>query len=243
MTSTIRAWRHPTGRPRTRLAGDAAASGGNGCGRACPGPGRPGRRDRRRDPRPRRADPQTYRCRDVRRGRPRGGQPVGPRAGRPAVPATLPYHSELSNRESARRAGISPASSCAAALDAAVAETARRDGCQTVLRASYLDQLGGVVFTIGVLAFPTRGRRPPSWPATRPPRARSAGCARPPSPGTDAASFDDAARQAALSRPDGPYAVLTVAGYADGRLLAPPASRARPRSSQPASWPRTSGPS
>jgi hypothetical protein len=133
-------------------------------------------------------------------------------------PATLPYHSELLNSESARRAGISPASSCAAALDAAVAETARRDGCQTVLRASYLDQLGGVVFTIGVLAFPTPGQAAAFLAryqaAQRPVRGlRTAAF-----PGTDAASFDDAARQAALSRPDGPYAVLTVAGYADGRL-------------------------
>ena len=39
-------------------------------------------------------------------------------------------------------------------------------------------------------------------------------------PGTAAASFDDAARQSALSRQDGPYAVLTVAGYADGHPAA-----------------------
>ncbi|HEY2279826.1 MAG TPA: hypothetical protein VGI00_15810 [Streptosporangiaceae bacterium] len=132
-------------------------------------------------------------------------------------PARLPYESDLSNRESARRAGISPARSCAAALDPAVAETARRDGCRTVLRASYLDQLGGVVFTIGVLAFPTP-RQAAAFlagyqSARRPVRGLHAAAF----PGTDTALFDDAARQAALSRQDGPYAVLTVAGYADGR--------------------------
>ena len=135
-------------------------------------------------------------------------------------PATLPYHSALSNRESARRAGISPASSCAAALDAAMAETARRDGCRTVLRASYLDQLGGVVFTIGVLAFPTPGQAAAFLARYRAAQKPVRGLRAAAFPGTDAASFDDAARQVALSRPDGPYAVLTVAGYADGRLAA-----------------------
>jgi hypothetical protein len=132
-------------------------------------------------------------------------------------PAALPYYSELFNRESARRAGISPASSCAAALDAAVAETARRDGCRTVLRASYLDQLGGVVFTIGVLAFPTPRQAAAFLAGYQAAQSPVRGLRAAAFPGTDAVSFDDAARQAALSRQDGPYAVLTVAGYADGR--------------------------
>jgi hypothetical protein len=132
-------------------------------------------------------------------------------------PATLPYHSDLSNRESARRAGISPASSCAAALDPAVAGTARRDGCRTVLRASYLDQLGGVVFTVGVLAFPTPRQAAAFLAGYRSAQRPVRGLRAAAFPGTDAASFDDAARQAALSRQDGPYAVLTVAGYADSR--------------------------
>ena len=135
-------------------------------------------------------------------------------------PATLSYDSDLNNRETARRAGISPARSCAAGLDAAVAATARRYDCQTVLRASYVDQLGGVVSTIGVVAFPTAGQAAAFLAryqaGHRPVRGLQAAAF----PGTAAASFDDAARQSALSRQDGPYAVLTVAGYADGHPAA-----------------------
>jgi hypothetical protein len=132
-------------------------------------------------------------------------------------PATLPYYSDLRDRESARRAGLSPASGCAAALDPAVAVTARRDGCRTVLRASYVDQLGGVVYTIGVLAFPTAGQAAAFLASYHSGQSPVRGLRAVAFPGTGAATFDDAGRQAALSRQDGPYAVLTVAGYADGR--------------------------
>jgi hypothetical protein len=145
-------------------------------------------------------------------------------------PAALPYNSELSDRESARRAGISPASSCATALDVAVAGAARRDGCRAVLRASYLDQLGGVVFTIGVLAFPTPRQAAAFLAGYQAGQSPVRGLRAAAFPGTDAASFDDAARQAALSRQDGPYAVLTVAGYADGR----PAGQQRSTPFEPA---------
>lgn len=137
-------------------------------------------------------------------------------------PATLPYYSGLNNLEAARREGISPASGCAAGLDATVAALARRDGCQTVLRASYADQLGGVVYTIGVLAFPTPGQAAAFLARYRPSHSPVRGLRAAAFPGTGAASFDDAARESALSRQDGPYAVLAVAGYADGRTAAGP---------------------
>ena len=137
-------------------------------------------------------------------------------------PATLPYDSDLNNRETARRAGISPARGCAAGLDAAVAAIARRDGCRTVLRASYADQLGGVVYTVGVLAFPTAGQAAAFLARYQAGQRPVRGLHAVAFPGTAAASFDDAARQSALSRQDGPYAVLTVAGYADARPVAGP---------------------
>jgi hypothetical protein len=132
-------------------------------------------------------------------------------------PATVSYYSNLLNRESARRAGISPASGCTAALDAAVAATARHDGCRTALRASYVDQLGGVVYTIGVLAFPTPGQAAAFLAGYQPGQSPVRGLHAVAFPGTGAASFGDAARLSAQSRQDGPYAVLTVAGFADGR--------------------------
>jgi hypothetical protein len=97
-----------------------------------------------------------------------------------------------------------------------VAAAARRDGCQTVLRASYTDQLGGVVYTIGVLAFPAAGQAAAFLARYQAGQSPLRGLRAAAFPGTGAASFDDAARQVALSRQDGPYAVLTMAGYADG---------------------------
>ena len=132
-------------------------------------------------------------------------------------PPTLAYYSNLLDHETARRAGISPVSTCAAALDAAVAATARRDGCRAVLRASYADQLGGVVYTIGVLAFPTPRQAAAFLARYADDQSPVRGLRAAAFPGTSAAAFGDPARQAASSRQDGPYAVLTVAGYADGR--------------------------
>jgi hypothetical protein len=134
-------------------------------------------------------------------------------------PATLSYTTKLLNNDTARRVGISPDDQCAAALDPALAAPARRDGCRAGLRASYVDELQGVVYTTGVLAFPSpakarafdRGLRLPS---ARPPGTALRALA---FPGTAAARFADDTRQTATARQDGPYVLLTVAGYADGR--------------------------
>ena len=135
-------------------------------------------------------------------------------------PATLAYFSNLLDHETARRAGISPAGGCAAALDAPVAATARQQGCRAVLRASYVDQLGGVVYTIGVLAFPTPRQAAAFLAHYADDHSPVRGLRAAAFPGTGAAAFSDASRQAASSRQDGPYAVLTVAGFADGRTAA-----------------------
>jgi hypothetical protein len=135
-------------------------------------------------------------------------------------PATLGYTTRLLNDDTARRVGISPDDQCAAALDPALAGPARRDGCRAGLRASYVDELQGVVYTTGVLAFST--------PAKARAFDRGLSLARPPVtalralavPGTAAARFANASRQTATARQDGPYVLLTVAGYADGRPAA-----------------------
>jgi hypothetical protein len=132
-------------------------------------------------------------------------------------PATLGYTTGLLTQETARRTGISPAYRCATALDSSLAGLVRRDGCRAALRASYIDELQGVVYTTGVLAFPDPGRAAAfarAVSASHPPAAglRALGL-----PGTASARFDDAARQAATVRQAGPYVLLTEAGYADGR--------------------------
>jgi hypothetical protein len=137
-------------------------------------------------------------------------------------PAAIGYTTSLLTRETARRVGIGTGTGCAGALAGAVARAAERAGCRAAIRATYLDQLQGVVYTAGVLAFPT--------PRQAAAFARAAGADRLPAglralafPGTASAGFGDAARQAASHRGRGPYVVLAVAGYADGRPAAGPA--------------------
>jgi hypothetical protein len=135
-------------------------------------------------------------------------------------PATLSYTTSLLNAETAHRIGISPDNRCTAALDARLASRARRDGCQAGIRASYVDQLQGVLFTTGVLAFPSPGQArkfADGLSAGRPPARALRALAL---PGTASALFSNAARQAATVRQHGPYVLLTVAGYTDGRPAA-----------------------
>ena len=131
-------------------------------------------------------------------------------------PATLGYVTSLLTQEQARRVAISPADSCPAALDGAVAGLAQHDGCRAALRATYLDELQGAAYTAGVLAFGSPARAAAFASAVDrsalPAGLRAFGPA-----GTAAARFDDAARQAAVAEHAGPYVLLAVAGYADGR--------------------------
>jgi hypothetical protein len=135
-------------------------------------------------------------------------------------PAALGYTTTLRGRETARRVGISPDYRCAAALDAALAGPAREEGCRAGIRASYVDGLNGVVYTTGVLAFPGRAQAAAftrRLPSSRPPATTLRALA---FPGTASARFTATARQTATVRQDGPYVLLTVAGYADGRPAA-----------------------
>jgi hypothetical protein len=134
-------------------------------------------------------------------------------------PATLGYVTTLLTQEHAHRLGISPADGCAAALTAPLAAVARGDGCHAALRATYLDELGGVVYTTGVLAFPT-ARRAAAFAGAADHGALPAGLRAYGPAGTAAARFTDASRQASAVSHAGPYVLVTVAGYADGRSAA-----------------------
>jgi len=135
-------------------------------------------------------------------------------------PATVGYSTNLSTNETARRLGISPSDACPASVDGTLTELASRFGCRAGVRASYADELQGAVYTLGVLAFPSPAsaasfftKMPESsYPAT--------GLRALALPGTAAARFGDAARQAAKTVLTGPYVVLVVGGYADGRAAA-----------------------
>jgi hypothetical protein len=134
-------------------------------------------------------------------------------------PATLAYVTSLLTQETAHRLGISSADGCGSALAGPLAAVARGDGCRAALRATYLDQLGGVVYTTGVLAFPTP-RRAAAFASAAGHSALPAGLRAYGPAGTAAARFTDAARQASVVQQAGPYVLVTVAGYADGRSAA-----------------------
>jgi hypothetical protein len=135
-------------------------------------------------------------------------------------PARLGYSTGLLTQETALRVGISPATACRAGLDAALGALARRDGCVAAVRATYVDQLQGVVFTVGVLAFGS-ARRAAAFARGMPGGGASVtGLRAQAFPGTAGAAFNDAARQASTRAQQGPYVVLTASGYADGRPAA-----------------------
>ena len=69
-------------------------------------------------------------------------------------PATIKYSSDQPTSETATRLGIGPALPCGQALDVTLQAAARAAGCAGVLRADYADELGGTVYTVGVVAFP-----------------------------------------------------------------------------------------
>lgn len=137
-------------------------------------------------------------------------------------PDRIPY-SVIGETEYASRVGIAPGTDCAAAVDPGLRPVLSGAGCRALLRATYLDQMQGVVVTVGVAAFPDERAAY---------RARAALVSGPewlkalPLPGTAAARFDDAARQTGTVERAGPYVVFTTAGQSDGR---PAASVPHPR--------------
>lgn len=141
-------------------------------------------------------------------------------------PASLGYTTALLTQESAQRVGLAPGHACPAGLTGAVATAARDGGCLAVLRATYLDPLQGVVYTTGVVAFASPARAAAFARAVGQHRL-PAGLRAFPLKGTGASRFTDTARQAEAGRQAGPYVVLTVAGYADGRPAGGKSSRQR----------------
>jgi hypothetical protein len=114
----------------------------------------------------------------------------------------------------ARRVGIAPQSSCAAAIDKPLARVLTADGCQGVLRATYSDATGSFVVTIGVAVM--RGTAPP--PSRLPPgHGLRPGVKAVSFRRTLAAGFTDRDRQLSGAYHRGPYLVLYTVGYTDSR--------------------------
>jgi subtilisin family serine protease len=132
-------------------------------------------------------------------------------------PATIGYMTDLRTQEKASRLGIDQGDTCAGAVDGTLRRQAGGDGCIAGLRADYADQLLGSVYTLGVLAFPSAASAADFFARIPLDAYPAAGLRAFAVPGTPAALFGDGARQAAAAQLAGPYVVLAVAGYSDGR--------------------------
>ncbi len=141
-------------------------------------------------------------------------------------PAAIPYSppgaldDDSTLTLTARRIGIARQASCAAAIDASVATVLARNGCEAMLRATYVDGTGSYVVTVGV------GVMPGSAQATAANRELpAAGAGRGVLPvrfkGTSAAWFTRARRQLVGSVAAGTYLFLYAIGYADDRPWVP----------------------
>jgi hypothetical protein len=134
-------------------------------------------------------------------------------------PDSVPYTSEQGGVEQARRVGIADGTGCAAGIDPRPALVLKRYGCRALLRATYVDQLQGIVVTVGIVAVSDEPAAAAVKDALSPPDPTD-----PrdflhalPFPRTVASLFDDPARQFGAAGQAGPYVVLTVAGQTDGR--------------------------
>uniref|UniRef100_UPI00046374FB hypothetical protein n=1 Tax=Actinomadura welshii TaxID=3103817 RepID=UPI00046374FB len=142
---------------------------------------------------------------------------------RRVFPQKISYRPPGNRVEYATRTGIVPDTGCAQAVDEEIARTVGKHGCRAVLRATYVDQLQGIVVTVGVVAFPDvwkadkaykelPGSQGPDGSGTVRPALHAAAF-----PGTASARFTDKARQDRTIDRGGPYVVLTTSGQADGR--------------------------
>jgi len=134
----------------------------------------------------------------------------------------------------ALRIGIAPQSDCGAGVTtSAAAAVLLRDGCEAVLRATYVDATRSYIVTVGVAVLPSDAAAAQASRSLSQPRLTAAH-----STETDtlaagilvvryhgtAAGVYDYSRQISASFASGPYLVMYAAGYADSRLRVPLAS-------------------
>lgn len=130
-------------------------------------------------------------------------------------PEELQYTALGRARQYARRVGVAPEATCAAALDPQVSSVLGPYGCRTVLRATYVDQTAAFAVTVGVavLRDEEAGRRA----VTELPVDDRVGVRPVPFAGTITDTFGLPQRQWNGWTGAGPYIVFSTAGYADGR--------------------------
>lgn len=127
---------------------------------------------------------------------------------------------------SASRIGIARQASCKSATDAAVAAVLTRNGCQAVLRATYVDSTDSYVVTVGVAAFP--GTAQAVAASLELGRSTLTGAGGAPVgvktvefKNTPAGSFSDARRQISVQQRAATYVIFYAIGYAGARPFVP----------------------
>ena len=155
-------------------------------------------------------------------------------------PASVPYQLPANVLQdvvplslSALRISIAPQETdCAKAVSSATARAAlRKNGCEAVLRATYVDATRSYVMTVGVAVLPNAaaaasadsGLAPPRLTAAREASARGGlpGGVQVVGFGGAAAGVYDYHRQISKSFTAGPYLIMYAAGYADSRPRVP----------------------
>jgi hypothetical protein len=129
----------------------------------------------------------------------------------------------------ASRIGIARQASCHAATDAAVAAVLNRNGCQAVLRATYVDKTDSYVVTVGVAAFPGIAQAAAAGLELTSRALTTAdggvlGIRTVEFKNTPAASFSNEQRQISGQQRAATYLVLYTIGYADDRPRVPVAA-------------------
>lgn len=117
----------------------------------------------------------------------------------------------------ASRVGIASQASCRAATDGAVATVLARNGCQAVLRATYVDGTDSYVVTVGVAAFPGMAQAAAAEGELEAKGGAVEGVRAVKFDGTPAAWFTDTQRQMSLHQRAATYVIFSTIGYADDR--------------------------
>jgi Tfp pilus assembly protein PilV len=132
-------------------------------------------------------------------------------------PKTASYGTTGGISPKATLIGIAPQSSCAAAADPAVAQALNRYGCVTMLRATYADQSGTILATVGIAVMKSTSGAEQTLSAIQgQSTGGKTGILAVGFPGT---AFPGSAREVFGTEADarGPYLFFYTAGYADGR--------------------------
>jgi hypothetical protein len=114
----------------------------------------------------------------------------------------------------AHRVGIARQQSCAVASDAAAGRVLSAGHCAALLRATYADETDSMLVTVGVAVMPSAGAaRSAAGKLSADEEATVRALA---FRGTLAASFGERNRQLSWATSDGPYVIMSTAGYANG---------------------------